>query len=382
MQSGGSMGSTGSMESLALEELAADMEKELEQELEGPQLSHSDSLAAWRRSTVDEFDPEQRAAITKSARDSAAKLAYQFWSPLKLFTFHLCRDHAFGQLGPKLVSITRAERFVSLCSAMQLANLVLTLLFPSECSAKAAHRQAVCLEDRIELHKTFIPTAASFLFSVVAVAASVPVTFFFEYLFRKAPVKMRLTDDARSSRISSWQARQFAAWFFALALHAGCVYRLMVFADGYSLDAFVGLLNAALLALLYRLLVWPVLSALMLTAIVAASRTSASVDSLLLRFPSLLPVVVLQEPTSENAEPSAGSNGSSPEKAAVQDSMADLDERSPIKANPIGFSSDCPADMEERVAVMAEADNEFCAADMEDRVTADTEAAIDVRQLV
>eukprot|EP00929_Paragymnodinium_shiwhaense_P055523 TRINITY_DN27810_c0_g4_i1.p1 TRINITY_DN27810_c0_g4~~TRINITY_DN27810_c0_g4_i1.p1 ORF type:complete len:1373 (-),score=193.83 TRINITY_DN27810_c0_g4_i1:367-4419(-) len=297
LRSSGSLGSTGSMASLALEENMMDFK--VEEVQTGPQLLHSDALAAWRKATLRELDPEQNAAIAKCAREIAGRLLYQLWSPIELFCFHLWRWHGVAQVMGKNPHITRSERFAVLCTALQASALTLMVFFPADCAAAASEQhEAACMQSA-SWTDVFIPTWSTTVFSVVVLTLVAPVQYMLICLFWKAAIQEKLSAAEKDAHIMRWRFRNIVTWISVVCGNAVCTYWLAsTFEAGtYSHQAYARWGNAAIQALLHRLITLPCLCAIVITLVVLISKTNSCVDGMLVRWHTqLLPGGRLREP--------------------------------------------------------------------------------------
>jgi len=229
---------------------------------------------------------EHEAMVESKTKEHAGLLTYHFWSPAKICTMIVKREHGVVKLFKRVAPLTRTERYAAMSSAMQMAFFVQTMMFNPKCTM--VPRPAGCKPPGSMLKK-FLPSQATVVASIVGLCFAVPVPLSIITCFRKPPIQETLSPAEKRAKMFSWRVTQAIGWCWVLFFNLVVSFWLIRFASEYDMPVFQKWANAGYQSLVHRFLTAPIGRAVVVAGFVVASKTCAGLDFCFVCFPHLLP---------------------------------------------------------------------------------------------
>jgi len=237
-------------------------------------------LRHWNNMTVTK-------TIGEDTKQVGGQLSYHFWGTRKIVKTLVLREHPLAKMFKKNPTVSRAERYSILCTALQAAFFVMTFFFNVEC--QMVPKPAACVTKNSAWHEFLVPSWGTLFATLNGLFWTVPIPLLLIGLFKKWPVHEILTDEEKQDKIFWWRVKQCLGWIIVVGLNAFFIYWLVIFTNQISVKVVVKWLNSAWVSLLHRFVTAPAVRSLIFSLIAITTRYTFCFDSLVILFPHVVP---------------------------------------------------------------------------------------------
>jgi len=214
---------------------------------------------------------------------AAPKVAHILWPAKAIVGTVAVREHFVFKLFTRTPLYTRVERYSMFCSSMLIAFFFMTFYFKADCFMIPT--PALCIKPKphwfIYYFGWLIPNWATVLGSIMGIVTGSFPPFFLSLMFRKLPIKWKLTDDEKRSQMRHWWCGQYAAWSITALVNGFIIYWLIVFAHEYDWIIYRKFLNSVFQGFIHRLFTSPVGRMIPIAASLIGSKYCACCDAFL-----------------------------------------------------------------------------------------------------
>jgi hypothetical protein len=224
---------------------------------------------------------------TLPVQEVALKMAYQVMPNWKVVSLALWREQPWPKMLKHMPPVTRTERYVTLCTAINTGFFVMTFLFRAECGMEPKP-QTCEKKKRSILIRMFEPSWSILASVAFGLVCSLPVPLLLLTCFRKTPVLEQMTDKEKQHRVHQFRFFQTLGWLFVIVANAFYVYWFSAFTNNFQHPVLVKVFLSAVQSLFHRLVTAPCIRGAGFAVILLLSKIGPCCDFVLVLCPQII----------------------------------------------------------------------------------------------